>query len=237
MPRKCTICTSKKVDKINQLILQSVSFRHISSRVYGDKRKYRSIHRHSVECLKLDCQAFQEQVRKEKAVDFHLQLKELLGYALKFKNASEKWMTDPNNPNEFTLNPRDDEIEVVFTSFDPENEDSGFFSTTLTLKEVTELMSEGGLKPISYNIKSMDNRDFALKTIDRIDKVLDKFAKIQGLYKEKEQHPNNLTPEQQAQSFYNELIRKEAFKDKEDKALKVTRDRYPTFEPKQEYVN
>lgn len=66
--------------------------------------------------------------------------------------------------------------------------------------------------------------------------MLDKFAKTQGLYKEKELNPKNRTPEQNAQLYYDELIRLEL---EAGKALTETRKYFnlPTFEPNEEYVN
>lgn len=108
-------------------------------------------------------------------------------HALKHQRAAARWLKDPDDPDEFTVEPRASEIQVVFSYWDGKN--------TVTEKAQLQSLLEDikGRDPEwefgAVNINTADLRDHSLKTLEKVDMVMDKFAKTQGLYKEKAINP------------------------------------------------
>lgn len=98
-------------------------------------------------------------------------------------SACHEWLTDPDDPAKYTMAPRSDEIEVIYT------ECNGNGNEVRAKGKLQDLLARvaGGLDGdvVSVNIKQMDNRKLMLETIDRLQRGLDKLADIHGLIKDK----------------------------------------------------
>lgn len=181
MPRKCTICNDERVKAVDSAIRSGKTLRYIALHVLGDARRFMSVNRHTTECLKVDISTLQQQIKSECAIDHHDELNAQMNSARKLREAAERWLSDPNNKDQFTLAPRGEEIDVVY--YDNSVEGSPLLKTE-SLQVILDRLNGVKIKPIKIVVKTVDMREFALKTIDSCDKVLDKFAKTQGLYQQ-----------------------------------------------------
>lgn len=188
--RKCSICTHEESEKIDAEILKGKSFRAISRQFFSNDSARDSVRRHAENCLKVDLQVYREKAVEQGRINSYVGVREefeqLLSYAKKLRQASENVLSDPET-GEISLEPRAWEVDVIYTLVD-QNGDSENFTKKKEKLHVILNRLEGKLGiNVHSEVKTTDIRDFALKTIDRCDLVIDKFAKLEGAYqKEKE---------------------------------------------------
>lgn len=180
MPRKCKICNHPKAKTINSQLIGGKTYRNISQQFGMDVA---SVCRHVHGCLELDVQTLQKQIKTGNAIDHHVQLATLFNDVMKYKRSANKWLQDPDDPDEFTLEPRADEIDVIYSVRD------GNGSPVKIRKSLKDIIldienTQPDWTVETVFVKSADIREYALKVMDRADMFLDKFAKTQGLYRQ-----------------------------------------------------
>lgn len=205
--RKCASCSHKNAKEIDKQILKGVSLRNISQHFGMDVA---SVSRHAQNCLEIDLQAFlakaQEQGKVDAVVDVYNELLELLAYTKKLKRASENALADPET-GEITLEPRAWEVDVIYTIVKQNGDNTSYTKKKEKLHQIINRL-EGDLgMNVHTEVKMTDIRDFALKTIDRCDVVIDKFAKIQGVYTKEKENPQTVSRLEKALQQYSTAIR------------------------------
>lgn len=140
----------------------------------------------------------------KKAINTYDEFAEQLEFAKKTRLAAEKWLSNPNNPDEFLINPRADEIDIVYLDFEDRTKDGDPKRKTLSLQEILARLEGTRYETSAQFIKTVDLRDWALKAIDRCDTAIDKFARLGGDYtKEKE---NSITSLDQAKALIESTL-------------------------------
>ena len=218
--RPCSICLHFAVADINAAIAQvnpPKSFRAISRQFFNNESSRDSIRRHTERCLKLDIHALIEEKRVEQAIDHYNELVQLLNFAKELIAAAREILTD-SETGKITLAPNADEIEVVYLDHaDTDAQLKPKRKKMLLQKIIDSVQSiEPRFKYEVAQLKSVDIRDFALKTISAADSVLDKFAKVDGHYQKLRDIDYTLT--------VRAAVRVE-------KVIEVNRERDKTFTP------
>lgn len=181
--RRCAICSHKEVKKINSAINQGASFRRISLD-YGMSDV--SVNRHAKNHLKLEIQTLIKEKKIENATDHFQEITEQLEFAKELRIAAREYLSDPES-GKIVLIPRSDEISVVYEDYLDLTPKGNPKRKTDLLDTLLERVKDGNIEPRRMLAKHVDIRVFALSAIQAVDTVLDKFARIQGLYqKEKE---------------------------------------------------
>jgi hypothetical protein len=108
-----------------------------------------------------------------------------LEFVTKLRDASAKWLADPNVDGAFTIAPRAEEIDVVYTVAVGDIP----FTHREPLSSILSRLADSGIPNPSPFVKTVDLREYALKTIDRIDKTLEQFAKMGGDYTQDKKNP------------------------------------------------
>jgi hypothetical protein len=177
---RCSICTGKQGDreKINELLAKHLS--HVE--IY----KITSVPARTISNHALHVGDIIEAAKKEnilvQAVDVHAEFTEQLEFAKKLRQAAKNWLTDPNDPEGFTLLPRSDEVEIIYLDRNVLDDDGNPARRREPLQTLIDRMSDKGFQPVQIITKHADLRDISLKTLDRCDTAIDKFAKLAALY-------------------------------------------------------
>lgn len=181
---KCNICAHEKKEEIENAILRGKSNLSIAKDIIGDESKHDSIMRHSKECIPgAVANAYRianEQKLIGAVVDVHQEFFELLQYAKKIRLASQEWLTDETG--KINLNPRADEITVVYYDPNDTNTRGEPKKKTEDLQTLLERIEGKNISRPFASFRGADIRDLALKTIDRCDSLVDKFARLEGKY-------------------------------------------------------
>jgi predicted DNA-binding ribbon-helix-helix protein len=140
-----------------------------------------------------------------------------LAFVSKLRDACDKWLKDPET-DEFTIAPRDTEIDIVYTDVSGEVP----VQRREPLNVILARLHDKGIPYPSPFIKTVDLREYALKACDSIDKTLDKFAKMGGEYTQDKKNPadNKTIIEETIRELMAENIPEEQIRE-------VLAERYP----------
>ncbi len=181
--RKCKICSHASVARINAMIAKGDSFRSISLHFM---MSHMSVSRHVRKCLKLDIRAVSEEKRIVQAVDYFEELRRQLEFAKELQEAAREVLT-VDETGKVSFMPRAIDIDVIYvdlTDIDPDTK-----KPRTKIRNLQAIIDKLSQMPEVRNVQSIvqwqDLKDYALRTISANDLLLDKFARIEGRYKDK----------------------------------------------------
>ena len=192
--RSCKCCQHLQVKKINSAISQGKSFRAISCLILGNESMRESIRRHAENCLKLDIHALLNEKRIEQAVEHYQELIKQLNFSKELQEAVRELLTDTKT-GKITFAPRDYEIEVLYLDYGDVDAITGLPRRKKEkLSDIIQSIAahKSGFNFQGFQVKTINYFDAAVKTIEAVDKVLDKFAKVDGLYQKERENDEKL---------------------------------------------
>lgn len=187
MPRTCTICSHPDVESLNKDICNNISYRNIALRASTSAT---SVMRHIEKCLKLEMSAVVQAHKAGQAFDFATELQRLYQKATKMVYALEKWLIDPDNPDEFDIGPRDAEILVTYLDHNDTNEKGkparkkGMLSDLLERAEAPNNITVMGVASMA-----VDNRKLYLDAFKTLNDRLEQIAKFYGHWTKEKANP------------------------------------------------
>lgn len=118
MPQPCTICTHPKHKEIDLAVIRGeLSHREIARQFdVGEK----SIRRHRTEHLAPVLQQAQLERKRADKIDCNAELFKCFQRVSKLSDACEEWLSDPDDPDAYTLEPRSTELNVIYDEWDGE---------------------------------------------------------------------------------------------------------------------
>jgi hypothetical protein len=188
--RKCSVCHHDKVTQINKMLSESVSFRNISSQILGHERHYAAVGRHADNCLKMEVGTLVREIKAEQAFDYATELAKLYVKATKMVAALEKWLADPDNPDEFNIDPRDIEMTVVYLDHADLTKQGEPKQKKGVLRELlSRIEAKSRMEPIAVMSSAMDNRKLYLDAFKTLNDRLEQIAKFYGHYTKDKENP------------------------------------------------
>jgi len=112
MPRTCSICGHPDREAIEKALLGPDSFRVIAGRFHVSRS---ALERHKA--AHLPTAMVQAQAADNALVEFGVlnELKFVYGRAVMLFNACDAWLQDPEDPTRYEINPRAEDINVVYS--------------------------------------------------------------------------------------------------------------------------
>lgn len=191
MPPRCTICKHKRTSEINKAIADGQSYRAIALR-FGFS--HTSVQRHIENCLELEFGVIVQEAKTEQSFDFANELHSLYGRSLKMFDAFDRWLRDPDNPDEYNIDPRDDEMTIVYLDHTDHDQHGNPKQKKDTLRrllrEINANLDKEGIQVMS---KAVDNRKLYLDTFKTITDRLEQMAKFYGLFKKDAENPHTIS--------------------------------------------
>ena len=178
MGRKCSVCGSREIEKINQLIVVGVPIREIAGQYrLGKNAIFRHKKDHIPELL-----AKAEKGEILKANKIIEEIERIYNRVNKLFNACDRYLQDPDNPDQYDLGPRSEDIDVIYLKFD---ENTGKMKRDKArLSRLLEMLSKQGVKVVSWRYRHADPRELILKTQDRLQAQLELLSKLSGSLRE-----------------------------------------------------
>jgi len=141
----------------------------------------------------------------KRVINVYAEFEKNLEFVGKLRDAATKWLVDPEDAEVFTVDPRADEIDVVYI----DNSGEKPVEKRASLAELLERVEGRCYNPTPF-VKTVDLRDYALKVVDRLDTTVDKFAKIEGIYTREKENPNDIPTLAKVVTAYRERMEREA---------------------------
>lgn len=190
MARRCSICNHPEAVKINKLLAKGESLRNIAKRF--PNITVSSLHRHKQHLARelaasmkkqeeitktyIEGVAVQEAEEVLEAITVVTELKRCFERVNRLFDACDRWLKDPDNPDQYTLEPRADEIRVIYT------EQGGDGNLTRKKRPLSHLLARleesGGLHVEGWEVRHADPRELILRTAGRLSEQIDLLAKL-----------------------------------------------------------
>jgi hypothetical protein len=181
---KCKVCAHPSLTKINKMIADGESTRRIASHfmAFSDG----SVRRHISKCLNLEIRALIQENRIIQAVNHYEEIRAQLQFSKELQAAAREILTC-DETGRISFAPRALDIDVIYhdlTDIDPKTRRPR--TKMRNLQSVIDKLSEiPEIKNVQSIVQWADLKDYALRTISAVDAILDKFARIEGRYKDK----------------------------------------------------
>jgi len=155
-------------EQIEKEIVDGVPYREISRRwgmsvhavsMYANRR-LRDLLRHSEKAKGWDGDRIISEIESA------------LEKAQKMLDACDEWLTDPENPEKYNLDPRGDEIEVVYYYEGKKRKGR--------LQDVLDFLADNGVNPIEVKHKRADPRKLLLEAVERLGAQVERIARTRG---------------------------------------------------------
>jgi hypothetical protein len=176
----CRICTHKKRDQIEAAIIKGTPPGTIARQFAVANDGVRPHQKCIADALEAGRKA--RQLRTAETIDRELEAS--LIYAGKLRRACDKWLTDPENPNEYTLDARTGDLNVIYEEEDGEyaNGETRYKKKRAKLSNLLAEVTTPGRQIFGYESKTADPRKLILDSIETINKLVDKLARLTGSY-------------------------------------------------------
>lgn len=191
MGRTCSICSHPSRVEIDKALVAGEPFRIVAGRFgtsVGALSRHRSAHiadllalaRKSIEDHAADLQAqVAEQDAREQvqAVNVLAELQRLSHRANLLLDACHEWLTDPSNPDRYTLEPRAEEVWVIYSETDEEGKSR---RRKEHLARLLEKIEGNGRHVEGWETKHADPRKLLLEAVGTLREQLGFYARYVG---------------------------------------------------------
>lgn len=179
MPQLCTVCSHPKHKKINVAIVRREQSNRAIAGQYGLDR--RAIDRHEKEHLPEVLLKVMECEKQEEADEVMREVKKCCAMANKLLDACDSWLSDPDDSDKHTLDPRAEEVSVIYSE---PNGDGKLRRKRAPLSELlAKIEAEPGRMVEAVEIKRADPRELILKAIAQLRPVAELLARLEGRLK------------------------------------------------------
>jgi hypothetical protein len=174
MPRPCSICAHPERAAIEKALVAGTSSRQCAAlyRVSPD-----AVERHKAAHLPVRLVSAQEAQEEADALDVMATLRHCLARVTKVYDACDRWLEDPANPGTYTLEPRAEEVQVVYLAAGADGKPE---RRKAPLSTLLARLGEAGVPAASWEVKHADPRDLILRTDRRLQGQLELIAKLLG---------------------------------------------------------
>lgn len=179
----CSICKHEKRDEIEAALARNQSLRSIAKQFsVGDS----AVFRHQ-QCIIQALQDASKATIERTQTVIEKEIDQVFVYVNKMFRACNQWLTDPDNPDEFTLDARTSEIEVIYDEEDGEyaSGETKYKKMRAKLSTLLADIDAPGRNIIRTESKVADPRSLILETAKTLNGSIDRLAKLTGAYQEK----------------------------------------------------
>lgn len=184
---RCKICAHPQVEQIKEAIARRTPDTIIVAQ-YGNTFSALTLASHRKDCIKHALVAAEAALRVNRGIDVKEIVFENYEIFQKAKRACVRWLTDPDDSNEFTIDPRATEIDIVYYDLDDCDERGKPTRKKAPLQELlNKLNASGHYEVKTHYDKSIDIRRYVLEVLNTQRGDMEFWAKLYGLFqKERE---------------------------------------------------
>lgn len=171
MPRKCSICEHAQVEEINKCIVNNESLRNIAKQ-FSVSAAAVNRHKDHLPGTLIKAQGAAEVAKATTVLE---ELQRCFTRVNKLFDACDAWLTDPHDPGKYNLNPRADDIEIIYSEETP---DGKKIRKKATMSKLLAEIRGAGYFVESWETKTADPRELILKTAGRLSQQIEILAKL-----------------------------------------------------------
>jgi hypothetical protein len=173
MPRKCSVCAHPERDTIDKAILAEGILRALA-RQYGLSRD--ALERHKKDHIAAALAKTAAAQALTNAEGLAAEIQRLMVRINLLYDACHRWLQDPNNPEQYDLGPRAEEVRVIYL----DRVGNQVVRRKAKLSELLPKIEQDGRVVEAVEVKRADPRELILKTSQRLEGQLELLAKLLG---------------------------------------------------------
>lgn len=179
MPRTCTICSHDQRLAIESALAAGKSYRNIAQQF---RLHESSITRHVKACIPAELEALKQKQKAKSGLVVEDEVTKVFRRLNKLIDSCDQWLTDPQNPDTYTLEPRDNEIEVVYLDYSDADNNGNPKRKRDSLRALLARAESANVEAVLCESKSADPRELVVKTAAQIANQLELYGKLLGLF-------------------------------------------------------
>lgn len=172
MPRACSICQHTERAAIDKALVGPGSLRDIAGQFRVSKS---ALERHKAEHLPVSLVTAQKARHEAEGIDAMAELRRLFQRVNKLYDACDRWLTDPDDPERYTLEPRADDVQVLHWEPAP---DGRMVLRKAPISALLARLRAGGVQVEGWEVKHADPRELVLKTAKRLQGQIEVLSKL-----------------------------------------------------------
>jgi hypothetical protein len=173
---KCGVCWHAEAERIGELLGEGQTYKQIGD-AYGFS--FATISRHYRCCLKLEYAKMSAAKKAWNSFHFGAEILRRYKECTKMVDALQKWLADADNPEEFDIGPRDDEILVTYLEWREKGKYGRPTRKKATLRSLLRRIERGGtIKSLVVQSTAVDNRKLYLDSFRALGELLGHIAKF-----------------------------------------------------------
>ncbi len=174
MPRTCTICTHPERTTIDDALVARAPYRNIAERF---ATSIGSLVRHKMDHLPAHLAKAEEAKEIARADSLTAELKRIMARINLLFEACDRWLRDPENPEQYDIGPRAEDVSVTY--LEPAGEGK-VIRRKARLSKLLPQVEKDGRSVTLVEVKYADPRELILKTAQRLEGQLELLAKLLG---------------------------------------------------------
>lgn len=181
----CSICQHPQRREIERALANQTSYRNITVQF---ETSASTVTRHVKHCIPEALEAARQAQAAQAGLNVEREIARIFAQINKVLDACDEWLTDPDDPEKYTLDARSSELHVIY-------DDYGDVTEKGQPKRKRSLLSDLLAKVEGLNIevglvatKKADPRDLIVKTAGEIRGQLELYARLNGLFQKDRQN-------------------------------------------------
>lgn len=158
----CKVCNHNDVVHINKCIYNNDTVSSIAKR-WGMSRG--TINKHRDVCLAKEINQKKDIIEQLTSNDRLKAYEDRFDKTNKMIEAVDRWMTDPDNPGQYTIDDRANEIDVIYQEWDKENGRLKQGKMKATLQDLLTAVDSGGFMVREITSRRVDPRKLLLESL------------------------------------------------------------------------
>lgn len=177
---RCMICSHPKAAEIDKALSMPGANTTSVARLFDVHPATLTVHlkRHIPKFL----EAAEAAVRVERGLDIKAVVFQNADVLSKSIRACDKWLTDPDNPDEYTFEPRSHELTVIYLDKADRDEKGNPKRKKTNLQRLLDMATVPDREPEWAKDQTVDVWSHSLKTVREWNDLIDRWAKLNGLY-------------------------------------------------------
>jgi hypothetical protein len=147
------------------------------------------------------------QQAERRALVIEEEVQEVYERIRKLLDACDEWLTDPKQPEKYTLDPRAREIQVVYSDLTDLDSKGNPRRKRDTLSNLLALLAGAKVEPRSIHVRQADPRELILKAAAEMKGLMELYGRLKGLFQRDRKNDDDIKREEARQEYAKEALR------------------------------
>ncbi len=193
MPQACTVCTSPQRAAIDAALASGAPNRRIAAQFFVTEQ---AVRRHKADHLPASLVEAAQAQQASDAIDVMQELVRCLRRVNLLFDACDRWLRDPEAPEQYDIGPRSTDVNVIYTVT---GTDGKAQRKKAALSELLARLSDEPYVLERWEYKHADPRELVLKTAAQLGASMELLAKLEG--KLQQEGTTNIVINQQVSTY------------------------------------